>query len=135
MAENNNSLEMKNTATESILLGINANSTPRTIENKISEDLFTLISDKFEQQNLKFEDKFNQMNSTFNVKLDSFENELKKQNKLKNIKLDQVEEKLDKRINEIELENKSREIDKLDGNKDKVSSCLLYTSYIEGIGL
>ena len=112
MAENNNSLEMENTATESILLGINANSTPKTIENKISlEDLFTLISDKFEQQNLKFEDKFNQMNSTFNVKLDSFENELKKQNKLKNVKLNQLEEKLDKRINEIELENKNRGID------------------------
>ena len=32
----NNSIEMDNTATQSILLdGINANSTPKTIENKI----------------------------------------------------------------------------------------------------
>ena len=63
MAENNNSIEMDNTDTESILLGKHVSSTPRVAENKISlEDLFTLISDKFEQQNNKFEDKFNQMN-------------------------------------------------------------------------
>ena len=45
MAENNDSIEINNTATESILLnGISANSTPRAIENKISlEDLFILI--------------------------------------------------------------------------------------------
>ena len=49
MAESNDSIEINNTATESILLdGINANSTPKIIENKISlEDLFTLINNKF----------------------------------------------------------------------------------------
>ena len=54
MAESNNSLEMDNTETESILLERHASSTPKIVENKISlEDLFTLISDKFEQQNVK----------------------------------------------------------------------------------
>ena len=65
---------------------------------------------------------------------------------MQNVKLNQLEEKLDKRINQIKLENKNREIDKLDINKDKVSGsgnydkinknmvigdnsvCLLYTS-------
>ena len=41
---------------------------------------------------------------------------------MRNVKLSRLEEKLDKRINEIQLENKSREIDRLDRNKDKVSS-------------
>ena len=83
MAENNNSMEIENTETESILLERHISSTPKIVENKISlENLFTLINDKFEQQNSKFEDKLNQMNSTLNVKLDSFESELKKQNTL-----------------------------------------------------
>ena len=44
MAENNNSLEMDNTDTESILLERHVSSTPKIGENKISlEDLFTLI--------------------------------------------------------------------------------------------
>ena len=86
MAENNNSMEMDNTETESILLERHVSSTPKAVENKISlEDLFTLISDKFEQQNVKF--------STFNVKLGSFENELKKQNTVQDVKLDQLNEK------------------------------------------
>ena len=72
MAENNNSMEMENTETESILLERHISSTPKIVENKISlENIFTLINDKF-----------NQMNGTLNAKLDSFESELKKQNTL-----------------------------------------------------
>ena len=111
MAERNNSMEVNNTDTESILLDkISANSTPRAVENKISlEDLFILIKTQ------------NSVLKEIDEKFDSLENELKKQNNVRNIKLNQLEEKLDKRINEIQLENKSREIDRLDKNKDKVS--------------
>ena len=43
MAENNNSMEMDNTETESMLLERHASSTPKIVENKISlENLFTL---------------------------------------------------------------------------------------------
>ena len=104
---------------------------PIAINNKVSlEDLFILIktqNNQFqvlrEQIDEKFDEKFNQMNIKFNVKFDSFDiklNELKKQSNLRNVKLNQLDEKfeelknemhkrnfdVDKRINEIELENK-----------------------------
>ena len=95
MAENNNSMEMENTETESILLERHISSTPKVVENKISlENIFTLISDKF-----------NQMNGTLNAKLDSFESELKKQNTLQNVKLNQVEEKFEEFENEMYKQN------------------------------
>ena len=45
MAENNESIEMNNTETESMILNeISANSTPMAISNKVSlEELFQLI--------------------------------------------------------------------------------------------
>ena len=70
MAENNESVEMNNTDTESIILNeINANSTPRAIDNKVSlEDLFILITTQNNQFQLlreqideKFDEKFNQI--------------------------------------------------------------------------
>ena len=102
MEERNNSMEINNTDTESILLDkISANSTPRAIENKISlEDLFILIKTQ------------NSVLKEIDEKFDSLENELKKQNNLQNVKLDQLEEKLEKSKNEIQRQNCN--IDKVD---------------------
>ena len=100
MAENNNSVEMNSTGTESILLDkISANSTPRAVENKISlEDLFTLIKTQ------------NRVLKEIDEKFDSLENELKKQNNVQDVKLNQVDENYESKMG---VEN---------------SSCLLYTS-------
>ena len=112
MAENNNSVEMNSTDTESILLDrISANSTPRAVENKISlEDLFTLIKTQ------------NRVLKEIDEKFDSLENELKKQNNVRDVKLNQLDEKLKKVENEIQKQNCNIDkADKLDRNKNKVS--------------
>ena len=104
MANNNESINIENTATESLLLNEpQANSTP-IINSKVSlEDLFLLM--KIQNKELK------EQSIKLDVKFDELKNEIKKRNF-----------NVDKRINEIELENK-KVIDKLELNKDdKVSS-------------
>ena len=105
----NESINMNNTATESMLSETEANSTP-IISNKVSlEDLFQLMK----IQNNELNDKLNQFDEQFN--------DIKKEIKKQNYHIDKRINEIHARLDEIELENK-RGIYKLEINKDdKVS--------------
>ena len=102
--------------TESQIMSEGDQSTPivnkRTEENEIVKIMQTL----FEIQNYKFDEKFNELKEQ-NSDLKSDTNEIRKQNCDFDKRINEIHARLD----EIELENK-RGVDKLDINKDKVSS-------------
>ena len=112
---NNESVNMNDTATESIIMSeAAANSTP-VVNSKVSlEDVFQLMKMQSNELNERFKELKEQ-----NSDLKSDIKEIRRQN----CNLDKRINDIHARLDEIELENKSREIDKLNINKDdKVSS-------------
>ena len=93
---NNESINMNNTATESILMSEpEANWTP-IVNNKVSlEDLFQLMkiqNNELREQSIKFDVKFN---------------EVKKEIQRQNVNVDKRINEIHARLDEIELENLS----------------------------
>ena len=128
MADNNESVSLNDTETESMIMsGVNAKSIP-TI-NKVSlDDLFQLmkvqsneLNAKFDAQNVKFDEKFNKLDEKFNAqsaKFDEVKNEIKKQNcnyekqmKEMHARFDKTKEKIVALVNE-KFDRQKNKVDK-----------------------
>ena len=130
MADNNESSNIENTATESLMLNEpQANSTP-IVNNRMEEnDIIKMMKLLFNEQSIKFDtklDNFNEKLNQFDVQFSDIKKEIKKQGcnldkRLSEIgtKLDKIESENEKIINKFEL-NKDNKVSS-SGNDDKIN--------------